>query len=146
MCPAKSYDSGHPSDIHGYSSQPQDHGVDPGLLTPSHETHPSYQPGKFDHPVYPTDSVGPERPGYGPYSGKPSDPGTPSKPGRPSSNFTAVVGAQAKVVERQSIDVLQKDHEDIFNILILVLESLQNRAETEDLSYYQLSGEIELFT
>ncbi len=64
----------------------------------------------------------------------------PSSPGKNSSDFTAVVGAQPKVVERRSIEVLRKDYKDVFNMLILALESLQNRADTDDLSYYQLSG------
>lgn len=129
--------------VPSYSSRPQDIGVDPGLFTPNHGSPSSYQSDYYHHPVYPSDPVSPPKPGYSQYPGKPSNPGNPSNPGRRSSSkFTAVVGAQTKVVERRSIDVLQKDHKDVFNMLILALENLQNRAETEDLSYYQLSGKI----
>ena len=112
------------------------------MFYPNRGSSSSYQSGYYHHPVYPTDPVFPQKPGYSQYSGKPSNPGNSPNPGRSSSNFTAVVGAKNKVVERRSIDVLQQDHEDVFNMLILALESLQNRAETEDLSYYQLSGKI----
>lgn len=108
--------------------------------TPTAGSPSSYQSGYYHHSVYPTDPVAPQKPGYSQYPGKPSN--HSYHPGRSSSDFTAVVGAQTKVVERRSIDVLQNDHKDVFNMLILALERLQNTAETQDLSYYQLSGKI----
>ncbi|KAI9723363.1 MAG: hypothetical protein M1812_001247 [Candelaria pacifica] len=68
-----------------------------------------------------------------------------SRPSATSTgNYTAIVGASrsdpVKVVERLPIDVLQRDHVDEFNLYILALESLQSRAENDDLSWYQLGG------
>lgn len=145
VCAGQPSKSGYPSDIPGYSSQPQDNGVDPGLYSPTRGSTPSYQPGDSTHLVYPTEPVGPQRPAYSPNPGKSSNPGTSSNPGRPSSKFTAVVGAHPKIIERRSIQILQRDHSDVFNMLLLALESLQSRAESDDLSYYQLSGKIRVF-
>lgn len=106
---------------------------------------------------YPTGSETSSYPAGNPYprdsknsytSGKPYATGskTPYTTGKPTDHskqnltFTPVIGAQPKVIERRSIDVLLKDHEDLFNILTLALDSIQKRAETNDLSYYQLSG------
>lgn len=117
------------------------------VYLPGYPSYSSQQSGynskDSNHPAYPTKTpVGPQRPGYSPNPGKPSEPESPYNPRSRTSKFTAVVGAQPKVIERRSIDVLQRDHKDVFNMLILALESLQKRAETEDLSYYQLSGKI----
>lgn len=106
------------------------------VYSPGYSSYSSQQSGyNYEDSNYPADPtktpVGPQRPGYSPYN-----------PRSGTSKFTAVVGAQPKVIERRSIDVLQRDHKDVFNMLILALESLQKRAETEDLSYYQLSGKI----
>ena len=67
-------------------------------------------------------------------------PGPLSNPSDSGVNFTAVVGVPNRIVERRPIDVLQKDHPDVFNLLLLAFESVQNRDESDDLSYYQLSG------
>lgn len=66
--------------------------------------------------------------------------GYTATPSDPAQNFTAVVGIPGKVVERRSIDVLQNDHPDVFNLLVLAFESLQNKNEANDLSYYQIAG------
>lgn len=63
VCQEQPSKSGYPSNTPGYSSQPQDNGVDPGLYSPNRERIPSYQPGDYNHPVYPTEPVGPQRPG-----------------------------------------------------------------------------------
>jgi hypothetical protein len=63
-----------------------------------------------------------------------------SIPSDPANKFTAVVGVPGKVVERRSIDVLQRDYPDIFNLLVLAFESIQSKNEANDLSYYQISG------
>lgn len=94
----------------------------------------------------PKDPYDPKGPYSNPESKYPTDsnpsytPGKPTDPSKKNSTFTPVTGAQPKCIERRSIDVLQKDHEDIFNMLTLALDSLQKRAENIDLSYYQLSG------
>lgn len=63
-----------------------------------------------------------------------------STPPDPANNFTAVVGVPDKVVERRPIDVLQNIYPDVFNMLVLAFESMQEKDESHDLSYYQLSG------
>lgn len=72
------------------------------------------------------------------YPSKPS--GSPPNPENPSSKFTAVVGVPKGVVDRRSIEVLHQNHPDVFNLILLALESLQKKDENHDLSYYQLSG------
>lgn len=133
-----------------YSSTPvptQKSSYGNSVYSPGYPSYSSQRSGynyeDSNYPAYPTKTpVGPQRPGYSPNPGKPSEPESPYNPRSVTSKFTAVVGAQPKVIERRSIDVLQRDHKDVFNMLILALESLQKRAETEDLSYYQLSGKI----
>ena len=71
---------------------------------------------------------------------RPKPTGQATDPPRSGQNFTAVVGVPKKIVERRPIDVLQRDYPDVFNLLILAFESIQKRAESEDLSYYQISG------
>ena len=142
LCSGTPSNSRYQSSVPSYASRTQNIGVDPGLFTPNSGSPSSYQSGYYHHPVYQTDPVSPQKSVYSQYPGKPSNPVDSSYPGRSLPKFTAVVGAQTIVVERRPIDVLQKDHKEVFNMLILALESLQNRTETEDLSYYQLSGKI----
>lgn len=92
---------------------------------------------------YPTDPKTPYTPGKStdpPKTNSTLPPGNPTDPPKKNSTFTPVTGAQPKCIERRSIDVLQKDHQDIFNMLTLALDNLQKRTENNDLSYYQLSG------
>lgn len=77
-----------------------------------------------------------------PYEFKRSPPcsGPSCPPPPPGSTFTPVIGVPENIVERRPIAVLQNDHADAFNMLVLALESLQGRNESIDISYYQVSG------
>lgn len=56
-----------------------------------------------------------------------------------NGSFTPVVGC-GSVVDRRAIDDLQSNHADVFNMLLLALQGMQNVTENEDLSYYQIAG------
>jgi tyrosinase len=56
-----------------------------------------------------------------------------------NGSFTPVVGCGAPV-DRRGVDDLQSNHPDVFNMLLLALQGVQNVAEDDDLSYYQISG------
>ena len=66
--------------------------------------------------------------------------GPVSKRQTAGSTFTPITGIPQKVVERRPIAVLQNSYPDVFNMFILALESLQARQESNDTSYYQVSG------
>jgi tyrosinase len=53
--------------------------------------------------------------------------------------FTPVVGCGG-VVDRRTVDDLQANHADVFNMLLLALQGVQNVTENNDLSWYQISG------
>jgi Common central domain of tyrosinase len=56
-----------------------------------------------------------------------------------NGSFTPVVGC-GSVVDRRGVDDLQSNHADVFNMLLLALQGMQNVTENNDLSYYQISG------
>lgn len=56
-----------------------------------------------------------------------------------NGNFTPVVGCGG-VVERRSVDDLQNNHPDVWNMMILALQAVQNVNEDDDLSWYQIAG------
>jgi tyrosinase len=56
-----------------------------------------------------------------------------------NGSFTPVIGCGTPV-DRRGVDDLQANHPDVFNMLLLALQGVQNVAEDDDLSYYQISG------
>jgi tyrosinase len=56
-----------------------------------------------------------------------------------NGSFTPVVGC-GSVVDRRGVDDLQTNHGDVFNMLLLALQGVQNVAENDDVSWYQVSG------
>lgn len=56
-----------------------------------------------------------------------------------NGTFTPVVGCGG-VVDRRGVDELQTNNPDVFNMLILALQEVQNVPENDDLSWYQISG------
>lgn len=56
-----------------------------------------------------------------------------------NGSFNPVVGC-GKVAERRAVDDLQANHPDVFNMLLLALEGIQNVTENDDTSWYQISG------
>lgn len=160
VCPGKpsnpghlSYDPNDHSKYQGRPSSPKRPYEDPSNPKnpydgpDNHSKYPGDQsnPGHQSNPKYP---YGDEK-NHSKYQGDKSYPGHQSNPGgsysgdgKSASNFTAVIGVPNKVVERREIDTLQSNYPDVFNMLVLALESLQSRNENNDLSYYQLSGKV----
>ena len=54
-------------------------------------------------------------------------------------SFTPIVGCGG-AVDRRAVDDLQTNHGDVFNMLVLALQRVQNITENDDLSYYQVAG------
>lgn len=154
-----SYDPTDHSKYQGNPSDPKHQYNDPDNY-PKYQGHPSDPKHQYNDPDNHSKYQGDQPdPGHQSYPGRQSYPGHPSYPGhqsypgnsssgtdKPSSNFTAVVGVPNKVVERREIDTLQSNYPDVFNMLVLALESLQSRNENNDLSYYQLSGKFSGFS
>jgi tyrosinase len=66
-------------------------------------------------------------------------PASPLKARQTDASFTPVVGC-GSTVDRRGVDDLQTNHADVFNMLLLALQGVQNVAESDDLSWYQISG------
>lgn len=56
-----------------------------------------------------------------------------------NGSLTPVVGC-GSVVDRRAVDDLQTNHADVFNMLLLAMQGVQNVTENDDLSWYQISG------
>ena len=58
---------------------------------------------------------------------------------RQTPAFTPIRGFD-RVVQRRSLNTLQNNFPDIFNMLILAWDNVARRAESDLLSYYQIAG------
>ena len=58
---------------------------------------------------------------------------------RQTPAFTPIRGF-TRVVQRRSLNTLQNDFPDIFNMLILAWDNVARRAESNLLSFYQVAG------
>ena len=76
-----------------------------------------------------------------PTSSEPTLPNVSSLKIRQSNgSFRPITGCGSGVVDRRSVDDLQTNHADVFNMFLLALQGMQNVTENDDLSYFQVSG------
>ena len=55
-------------------------------------------------------------------------------------SYTPVIGVPDRVVERKPITELQREFPDVFNMFVLAMESIHDRNERDDESYFQIAG------